>query len=326
MKKRLWITWEKQRRSIELSKCLNCNLLILENSGFTRYPKNIYKTLKCFIKIKPHTVFVQNPSMILAAIACFYCKCKKIPIIVDRHTTFQIGKKFKPTPSMLAKYILNSYTLFSADLTIVTNNYLYQLVERYKGKAFVLQDKLPELRINCNKKLQGKKYNILYVCSFNADEPFDAVISAAKHFVDEGIFFYITGDYNKIDKNITEKATNNVIFTGYISDYEYECLLKSVDIVLVLTTADYCLLCGCYEALAAEKPLITSNTTTLKEYFKGVYFTENNKEEICSTIETVLKDKNYNVSIKKIKERTKKDWEKRLLRLENRITELTKNT
>ena len=323
MKKRLWITWEKQRRSIEISKSLNCNLIMLENSGFTRYPKNIYKTLKCLIKIKPHIVFVQNPSMILAAIVCFYCKCKKIPIIVDRHTTFQIGKKFKPTLSMLTKNILNAYTLFSADLTIVTNNYLSKLVERYKGKAFVLQDKLPEFNINCKKKLQGEKYNILYVCSFNADEPYDAVISAAKHFVDEGIFFYITGDYNKIDKNITEKATNNVIFTGYISDNEYECLVKSVDIVLVLTTADYCLLCGCYEALAAEKPLITSNTTTLKEYFEGIYYTENNKKEICSVIDTVLKDKDYAAHIRKLKEKIKKDWDKRLSVLESKIVELT---
>lgn len=70
MNKRIWISWEKQRRSIELSKRLGCKLYIIEKSGLFRYPYSIFKTILILIKERPDLFFVQNPSMFLATLAC----------------------------------------------------------------------------------------------------------------------------------------------------------------------------------------------------------------------------------------------------------------
>jgi glycosyltransferase involved in cell wall biosynthesis len=72
---------------------------------------------------------------------------------------------------------------------------------------------------------------------------------------------------------------------------EYRSLLLSVDAIMVLTTADDCLVCGGYEAVAAGKPLILSDTAALKAFFnKGTVFTVNRRNEIAAAIGSVQKD------------------------------------
>ena len=70
LKKRIWISWETQRRSIELAKKINCELYIIEAKGVMRYPISIFKTLLIIFKTKSDVLFVQNPTMILATVAC----------------------------------------------------------------------------------------------------------------------------------------------------------------------------------------------------------------------------------------------------------------
>jgi hypothetical protein len=104
-----------------------------------------------------------------------------------------------------------------------------------------------------------------------------------------------------------------------MDDNDYESMLHSVDLVLVLTKSEYCLLCGCYEAVASEKPLITSNTNTLKEYFKGVYFVNNNGVDIASSIKKTIRNTEYNNYMKMLKKKLKSDWQKRYADLESNI-------
>ena len=68
---KLWIAWEKQRRSTVLSKEFNAKLYQFNNSGKLRYPIVITKTLFLLIKKRPKILFVQNPSTVLAFLACF---------------------------------------------------------------------------------------------------------------------------------------------------------------------------------------------------------------------------------------------------------------
>ena len=83
---RLWIAWESQRRSIELARKFNCVLYIFEYEGYLRYPKCILKTLLILKKLKPEILFVQNPSMVLAALACSYKILSGVFLVVDRHS------------------------------------------------------------------------------------------------------------------------------------------------------------------------------------------------------------------------------------------------
>ena len=58
-----------------------------------------------------------------------------------------------------------------------------------------------------------------------------------------------------------------------------------------LTTRENCLVCGAYEAMAAKKPVVLSDTTALREYFhKGAVFSGNHSVALAKSITDTLSD------------------------------------
>ena len=145
-KKRIWIAWETQRRTKELAEHLKCRLFIIEYNGIMRFPLSIIKSIKILIAENPDKIFVQNPSMILALIGCIYKKIYKKYLIVDRHSNFMITKKYWNPFYILMFKSLNGLTIKNADLTIVTNSFIANLVKNKGGNAFILQDKIPQMQ------------------------------------------------------------------------------------------------------------------------------------------------------------------------------------
>jgi glycosyltransferase involved in cell wall biosynthesis len=77
-----------------------------------------------------------------------------------------------------------------------------------------------------------------------------------------------------------------VNFTGFISEFNYKLLLKESDVVVVLTTKDLILNCGAYEAISAIKPLVLSDTRTLRSYFEpGPVFVNIDPQSIADGIQ-----------------------------------------
>jgi glycosyltransferase involved in cell wall biosynthesis len=96
---------------------------------------------------------------------------------------------------------------------------------------------------------------------------------------------------------------------------------------MVLTTADYCMLCGCYEAVSAEKPLITSDKAVLREYFKGAFFVQNNSTSIAEGIKTILNDfDSYQKEISILREILMSSWEKNYTDLEKKLSNISDRT
>lgn len=291
MKKRIWITWEYQRRSVELSKHFGCRLYVFEHEGLlVRYFKCIRDTILTLWRERPAVLYVQNPSMILAALGCLYQSLFGTPVVVDRHTTFLLSRKYRNTPQIILFKLLNLYTVRCAELTIVTNTYLAELVESLGGRSFVLPDKLPELNFTKKIALEGTS-NLLMISSFGNDEPVEQVIKAMDKLQGEGVSIYITGNYRKkfSDSDI-ELWPANVHCTGFLPEQDFFNYLYSVDAIMVLTTSDYCMLCGCYEAVSSKKPLITSDKDVLSDYFQGAVFVDNSESGIYNAIIEVLGD------------------------------------
>ena len=83
------------------------------------------------------------------------------------------------------------------------------------------------------------------------------------------------------------------------------------------------MLCGCYEAVAAEKPLITSDKQVLRDYFNEAVFVENNPESICSGIKKVLKNPDcYRKKISVLKEEIEKKWDNHFSALDTALQNL----
>ncbi|MBW1782866.1 MAG: glycosyltransferase, partial [Deltaproteobacteria bacterium] len=177
-----------------------------------------------------------------------------------------------------------------ADLTIVTNDKLSTLVKENGGSPFVLEDKIPHFR-RCHPIPLKGDHNVVFVCSFEKDEPYLEIIQAAR-LIDLSISLYITGPYQKAGRDMLDQAPPNVVFTGFLSDQDYVDLLYSCDAVIDLTVMQNCLVCGAYEAVALGKPVILSGTEALKKYFsKGAVYTENRPWEIAAAIMHALKNR-----------------------------------
>lgn len=273
--RKIWITWEKHRRSRVLSQHFEFELfeVISKKRGVLRYLDSIVKTTKILFSERPKVLIVQNPSMFLAlwSVVC------KIPfnykLIVDRHTNF----KFDNRKSKSAKWIMfrwiSALTIKFSDVTIVTNRGLARIVRRIGGTPFVLPDKIPEIS-GGNETTESVENTvgdfIFFVCSFGNDEPVEDVVRAYEELPSK-ITLVVSGNWaRKFSKAEIEGVSENVKFTGYITDSEFESLMSRSLGVVVLTKNEFTLNCGAYEALSLNKPLLLSNTLALRNYFKRV--------------------------------------------------------
>ena len=70
MTRRIWITWEVQRRNITMSKILGASLheFIVDAPAWRRYPVLIARTIRLIWRTKPEIIFSQNPSLVLAGL------------------------------------------------------------------------------------------------------------------------------------------------------------------------------------------------------------------------------------------------------------------
>ena len=282
---RLWLTWENQRRSRELAEFFDCCFRALVFEGWLRYPRSIVNTLVLLLRNRPRILFVQNPSMVLAAVAVLWGMLTKTFVVVDRHTTFLLNREDERSLWLVVFKTLHHFTLRHADITVVTNDHLAGIVLEHGGRPFVLQDKLPE--VDCDPvhlDVPEGTRTVLFICSFADDEPIKEVFEALRLGQGREVRLYVSGNPARASADLLAAAPSGVTFTGFLPDEEYLRLLCSVDMVLVLTTADYTMLCGCYEAFSAGKPLVTTNKDVLHQYFDGAVFVDNSPAAIAEAL------------------------------------------
>lgn len=311
LKKSIWITWENQRRNREISHALGIKLFELSEidkirNCLRKYLHGTIRTVTILIQERPRLVVCQNPSIVLAFLLILIKSFTKIKICVDAHNAGLFPSEGKSRIlNFLSKYIQRK-----ADLTLVSNEALKQYVEMNGGRGFVLQDKIPDISIQTPRPLKGR-FNILFICSFANDEPYQTVFNVARD-LDPSICIYVTGDYGKSSINPNDLPPN-VILTGFLPERDYQKMLNSVDATIDLTTRENCLVCGAYESVAVEKPMILSNTKALREYFNaGAVYTDNTNENLQNAICEVLEKKTkLIVQLKELKVLKKTEWDKK---------------
>ena len=322
MGKRIWITWENQRRNRELSRAVKADLFELKEIDQIKNPINKYltgilKTTRILLSRRPFLVFCQNPSLVLSAILVSTRGLGRFKVVVDAHN----AGLFPMEGRSAILGTLSRYIQKRADLTLVTNIGLKEHVEENGGRAFILQDRIPAIPIGDQKKLAGE-FNILFICSYGEDEPYELVFEAAK-LVDDDVQIYVTGNYRK--RNLDPSAVpGNVTLLGYVSEDEYVDFLNSVDATLDLTTREDCLVCGAYETVAVAKPQILSDTRALREYFrKGVVYTSHSAQSIADAIHKLIgEQEKLKQETKELKQELQEEWEERRLSLERYLAEL----
>lgn len=286
MSDRIWLTWEKQRRNRTLSTKLNADLyeIIVNGSRFKRYPSQILQTIKVILKNKPKTLFVQNPSLLLSATTVLLSKFTDTSVVIDAHNAglFPLEGRYFYLNKLAG--MINSL----ADKVIVSNSPLIKFVKKDAGDVFAVPDPIPVLKKNQEYPFNKDIFNLVFICSWAEDEPYVEILRLAENVSDK-VQIYMTGNSRGKEKSTNAPLPKNVTLTGFISDSEYEDLLLSCDAVMVLTKREDCLVCGAYEGVGVEKPMILSKTTALVDYFnKGCVYTDNSEKDIEDSILEVI--------------------------------------
>lgn len=283
--KRIWLTWEKQRRNRSMSKAVNAPLyeLISDRSRLLRYLALSARTLAVIRREKPSLVFAQNPSIVLSLLVVLLRPVFGYRVIIDCHNSGLY-------PLEGRNNVLNAVARFivrRADRVIVTNEHLADTCRRWGGTGLVVPDPLPQfpgLKGTGGDSGMGwsggRPLRLLCICTWAEDEPVAEIVRAAAVFSPQVLSLEVTG---KPRGPVAEAVSlpESVTLLGFLSDAEYVRRLSRADAVIVLTKRDHCLNCGAYEAVSRETPGILSNSAALREHFsQGFVFVDNTTQGI----------------------------------------------
>jgi glycosyltransferase involved in cell wall biosynthesis len=330
-----------------------------------KYPFLFCKTLSLLTSKKPNdaVIICQSPPIFCPLTAILYALIKKsnnIKVVIDAHTaTFE-----KPWTFPILNAVTR-WTIRNAWAIVVTNTKLQKVIYHNFGVLpIVLEDGplLPGETLNyrpSNKRISNsgehhryqrqhfrlqytpsmthqfrstdesasKNFAIAVISSFATDEPIQEIVEAAKIVIDTTTF-YITGDTSRIsDRKLLKwkRSAKNIIFTGFLDCAEYINLLEKVDAIMVLTKRDYTMLSGAHEALALEKPLITSDWQPLREYFVGgTVYVNNSVSEIVDAVKYIQIEKDrMKKEMQLLKHQRLKEWEDKVSELKEYFSSST---
>lgn len=277
-----------------------------------RYALQARETLSVLRRERPRVILASNPPIFLPLLAYLAARKLKAAFVIDSHTAAFDGKwaPFLPLHRFLSR---------RAAATIVTNEPLRARVASWGAPALILEDRVPDLPVKAAPK--NKHFSVVMVSSFATNEPLDAVLAAAANLPEYRIF--VTGRAPAHMANLVATAPGNVTFTGFVPWSDYVALLNRADAVMVLVKRDLTLLCGAYEAVAIEKPLITSDWPVLRNYFnQGALYVDNSPQAIHeAVIEAARSGDKLRDEIRLLKRTLRQSWSERFVALCARIAE-----
>lgn len=284
--KAVWITWEHQLRNRSMTAMLDVPLHVISHRGgrFLRYWRCARDTLALVWREQPQVVFAQNPSIVLNYFLLVLRPFFSFRFVTDAH----YGGIVAHTGSKTLQKTLDLANR-SADLVIVTNARHAAHVQQIGGTPVVCPDPLPDLGGHGAADMPSDK-SVFYICSYDIDEPFEAVFQAAELLANDGFTVFASGNYRRA--GIDPARYPHVKLLGFVPENDFYRQLFASAVVVDLTDNEDCLVCGAYEAMVAEKPLVTSSTASLREFFnKGTIFTRHDSASIAEAVRVAYRDR-----------------------------------
>lgn len=313
--KQLFIAWVPfQRRSISMKSYFKYELRFLSFAFKSRllrpleYVLKGLQTLLLFLSQRPQIIWIQLPPTLLLHLVHLYKVFlnPQVIIIADCHNaTFR--SPWISIPGTIT--FLNR-----CDLVLIHNDALKEQVLAngidYKH-LYVLEDPPASVKNKTAKTQELFPHPwILLPCSFNRDEPIQAVIDAA-HLAPE-ITFVLTGNTARAQGiHDLSNIPNNIKLTGFLPTVEFDTLICNADVILGLTKLDGIQLSVANEALGVGKPMVLSNTLLLKKmFYKGSVFVDssNPKSIAKGCREALLRVDKLTQEVINLRRERKKIW------------------
>lgn len=278
----VWLTWETQPRNRSMARELGLPLHEFDFPGsrVRRQLRALGATLRLLVTARPSVVFAPNPSLVLTYLLLACRAPFGFRLVTDAH----YGGVVSVTGSRLVQRLLDVANA-RADVVIVTTRAHADRVRRAGGRPFICPDPLPRIGDSPSRPagMNGAEKSVLFVCSFDLDEPFPAVFEAAAALARHGFTLFASGRYSRA--GLTAETVPHAVLLGFVDRPTYDAYLRHVDVVLDLTTCEDCLVCGAYEAMAAGKPCVLSRTAALTDLFThGTVFSSHDPDAIVNAV------------------------------------------
>jgi len=275
MSKRIWITWETQRRNKELFS---------KSNPLVRFLISGKKTLAAVSSNKGGVVFAQYPSLFLVMLLGLLKPFFKFTFVIDAHNGALEEFEGGGLRGQLSKFAISK-----SDFVIISNTSLVPLLGSFKEKALILPDKVPHIEDCPAPELTSGHARpwMTLIASYADDEPIEEFLKGflASKVNEKGTLF-VTGRRKRAGELLSYES-EQVVFTDFLTEEEFCGLIQKSDLLVDLTTREGCLVCGAYEALAVEVPVLLSNKEALKKTFpSGTVFADNDAESFARGIES----------------------------------------
>jgi hypothetical protein len=318
--KNIFIAWTRyDRRPTLLAEQLGGSTHFIHHGdrnktpAFIRYLVQGWRTWQLLRQERPDVIFVQNPPIFAVLPAYLYCLFHPARYVIDSHTGAFI---VAPWRSLLW---LHRWLSRRAAATIVHNQDQEPFVQAWQVPYCVVGFPPGSYPAGQPPTLPAG-LNVVYVCSFNGDEPVEAVFGAAELLPE--VNFFITGDYGRLPEAQQARRPANCHFTGFMAYDDYIGLLRAVDLMLILTTRNHTLLMGGFEAVSLEKPMIVSDWPILRSYFpQGTVYTANTAVDIAAAIQQAEEQQpTLQNGIRHLRQQLEAEWETTSARLRQLIS------
>jgi glycosyltransferase involved in cell wall biosynthesis len=255
-----YVVWKAyQRRAETFAPRLGARLLYMPHAFRNKwlrpldYLKNFLFTFRILLADRPKFVFIQSPPL-YAALAPLILR---IPYVIDGHNA--VWQTF------WGRLPLSGIILRNASALIVHNDEIRKLAEqRLPGSVLItIRDPIDAIRW----PVPREPNRVLFVCSFDEGEPVGILPGIVESLPEYD--FYITADPLKLPRDIRAelKSLPNLTFTGFLPTEEYQKLMRSSAVAVVLEEHESTQPSGACEAMASETPLVLSRSTLTSALF-----------------------------------------------------------
>lgn len=280
-----------------------------------RYVVSAVETALYLVRRRPRAVIATNPPVFVGWIALAYARLARVPALLDSHPGGfglqgdRLSARLQPLHRRLVPRVA---------ATLVTEERLAEQVRAWGGRPAVLHEAPPDWSAPAPRPQPGTPYTVLFVCVFQRDEPVAAVLEAARELPD--VRFRITGDLRRRDPGLAAAAPPNVDWTGFLGSEDYRRALAAADAVLVLTTEPTSIVRGGYEAVWAQRPLLVSDSPSLRRVFPDGVHVANDGDAIAAGVESVrARHAELAAVAPAARDRQQRRWEEQLADLETII-------
>jgi glycosyltransferase involved in cell wall biosynthesis len=280
-----------------------------------KYGPQFLDTMRRLKHIQPDVVFVMNPPVFAVAAVALYARQTRAQYVIDSHSGAFESRKWRwslPLQRLLGR---------RAAAVIVTNPVHKAEVERWPAPAVIVADPPPRLSTvrSSITRLGPSEPFVFVIATYGPDEAIPQVIEAARQLPE--VRFRVSGDVRRAPAALVQRCPSNVELTGYVALPVFWEHVERASAILTLTDQENTILRGGWEAMFAGRPLLTSGTRTLREYFsRGTRFVDNTVDGVKAGIEDVLANQEQLASgMEQLRQEKAVTWMQQRAELERRL-------